>query len=75
VYGNTIHDIVAETLDIGLRALDGTVQFVTDWCLQSKDGKVAMFSATSADPAIGGGEAADAEGQGSDTTAVVCVCV
>jgi hypothetical protein len=75
VYGNAINNIVAEVLDIGLRALDGTAQFVADWSLQSEDGKVAKFSATSADPAISGGEATDAEGQDGDTAAGVCVCV
>jgi len=46
-----------------------------DWHLQSDDGKVTIFSAASADPAIGGGEAADAEGQSGDTAADVGVCV
>jgi len=62
VYGNAINDIVAEVSDIRLRALDGTTQFVTDWRLQSEDGKVALVSSASADPIIAGGEAANSKG-------------
>lgn len=40
-----------------------------------EDGKVALLSTASADPTIGGGKAANAEGQDGDTAADVCVCI